>query len=243
MNLQPLKYNGVTVEAHGDGMYCLTDMWKAVGSPANKSPYEWSRFGGAEFIASTAAALNTGKSRIYKPGRGKHGKTFAHWQIALAYAKYLSHDFHRYVNEIFARFESADTSIAKSVIDRQTDPEKLDYLRTVIDRKSSSIKLSKALARYSRGGGEVYRVVHDGNNKVVTGMTAKQIQDRYGVKQTRDALTPTQNALMTILQDTEVKRMDSIQPVDTDGVVRAVAPVQREMAAMMERLDQLGAGQ
>lgn len=242
MNLQPLKYNGTTIGARGDGMYCLTDMWKSVGAHANKDPRQWSRFGGKDFIASTAESLNVGKSHIYKAGRGKGGRTFAHWQIALAYAKYLDHNFHRHVNEIFARFVDADPFMAVSIIGRTEDPEKLDYIRTVVDRKSSSVKLSKALSRYGSGG-DVYRLVHDGNNKVVTGMTAKQIQQQYGVNQTRDAFTPTENALMTILQDTEVKRMDVIRPVDTDGVVRAVAPVQAKVAALIGELQALGRGE
>lgn len=241
MNLQPLKYNGHTIAAHGDGMYCLTDMWIASGRPAEKRPNDWSTYAGATFITSTAESLNTGKSRIYKAGRGKHGKTFAHWQLALAYAQYLDHDFHRYVNEIFARYETADPFIAKSIIERQTDPEKLDYLKGVIDRKSSSIQLSKALAKYGDGG-DVYRIVHDGNNKAITGMTARQIQATYGVVNTRDALTTNQNALMTILQTTEVKRMDSIQPTDTDGVVRCIAPVQKRMAEWVDEFEKLGAG-
>ena len=29
--------------------------------------------------------------------RGRGGSTWAQWQIALAYVKYLSHDFHRFV--------------------------------------------------------------------------------------------------------------------------------------------------
>lgn len=31
--------------------------------------------------------------------QGRTGGTWAHWQIALAYAKYLSNEFHRFVNE------------------------------------------------------------------------------------------------------------------------------------------------
>jgi glutamate racemase len=35
--------------------------------------------------AGTAGSLNTGVARIYKASRGKGGKTYAHWQISLAY--------------------------------------------------------------------------------------------------------------------------------------------------------------
>ena len=37
---------------------------------------------------------------IYKTKRGKHGGTYAHWKIALAYAQYLSHELHMRVTRI-----------------------------------------------------------------------------------------------------------------------------------------------
>src|SRR4051812_22460431 len=82
-------------------MVSLTDMWKASGSPVNKAPKDWQvTEQGSGFIADLARNLNVAKNHIWKSRRGKHlGGTWAHWQVALAYAKYLSHEFHRFVNE------------------------------------------------------------------------------------------------------------------------------------------------
>lgn len=38
---------------------------------------------------------------LIKTTRGKGGGTWAHWQIALAYAKYLSPELHMFVNQVF----------------------------------------------------------------------------------------------------------------------------------------------
>lgn len=46
--------------------------------------------GGVEVVAGT---LDVGHTHI-STKRGVNGVTFAHWQIAMAYAKYLSPEFH-----------------------------------------------------------------------------------------------------------------------------------------------------
>ncbi len=106
------QYNGTDVLFDANRLVSLTDMWKAAGSPVSQSPKHWKESAqGKGFIGGLAANLNSGISAVYKSTRGKHGGgTWAHWQIALAYAKYLSHGFHRYVNEAFREWaeEKAD---------------------------------------------------------------------------------------------------------------------------------------
>lgn len=110
-------YGDVHVRNDAQGFINLTDMWIAAGTPEGKqNPYEWSRAPrakksgssgktsitggpGFEFIEFIAKELNTGADRIYKTTRGKFGGTWAHWQIALAYAKYLSPEFHAWANQ------------------------------------------------------------------------------------------------------------------------------------------------
>ena len=81
-------------------MVSLTDMWKASGSPKHKESWRWKTLPQtAEFMAKVS---NHVKSEVWKSGRGRHGGgTFAHKQIAIAYAKYLSPEFHMFVNEVF----------------------------------------------------------------------------------------------------------------------------------------------
>ena len=94
-------FNGTDVMFDDARLVNLTAMWKAAGSEENKSPYRWKRFEGAKFIKHMTSVLNGSKSPIMKAERGKGGATWAHWQIALAYAKYLSHEFHQFVSEAF----------------------------------------------------------------------------------------------------------------------------------------------
>lgn len=92
-------YNGVVIRNKGE-MLSLTDMWKAGGADSSKRPYEWSRKDGAAFIEAVSLSLNAPVERIYSAARGKGGATFAHWQIAIAFAKYLSPEFHMWCNSV-----------------------------------------------------------------------------------------------------------------------------------------------
>jgi hypothetical protein len=87
----PLVYQGEIIHARNETL-CLTDMWKAQGSPDNQNPAQWLRTPSAMAFVE-AVEFNVGKSHneLVKTIRGgKQPGTWAHWQIGLAYAKYLS---------------------------------------------------------------------------------------------------------------------------------------------------------
>lgn len=88
---------------HSDGeMISLTDLWKEAGSPKGKNPNDWTRQDSSQQLIETASGvLNTVQNRIIKSKKGKGGGTFAHKQIALAYAKYLDPKLHILVNQVF----------------------------------------------------------------------------------------------------------------------------------------------
>ena len=95
-----IRYQGQPVIRRGE-MMSLTDMWRAGGSEKNKAPYEWLRSSQAKSFAAFLA--DTGISRSVERGaggRGGGGVTWAHWQLAFAYAKYLSPAFHAWCNEV-----------------------------------------------------------------------------------------------------------------------------------------------
>ncbi len=72
-------------------MLSLTDMWKAAGADASKAPAQWQRPSQAvEFIEHVSLIVGNSHDKLIETGR--RGGTFAHWQIGLAYAKYLSPD-------------------------------------------------------------------------------------------------------------------------------------------------------
>lgn len=116
----------ISLRHNNEGLISLTDIFKASGeSDANKEPAQWARHAGSSFIEFVADNLNVRKSCIYKTTDGKGGGTYAHWKIALAYAKYLSHDLHMHVNEAYMRFKTNDVSMANVIADKTTHEQQL----------------------------------------------------------------------------------------------------------------------
>ncbi|CAH1661631.1 KilA domain-containing protein [Hyphomicrobiales bacterium] len=97
-----LVYNGEAIRDKNE-MLSLTDMWRAAGADEARRPANWARKEGKEFIAYASEILNMplGHIQTQRGGSGSgRGATFAHWQIALAYAKYLSPEFHMWCNSV-----------------------------------------------------------------------------------------------------------------------------------------------
>jgi hypothetical protein len=98
-----LIYSGIAIGCR-DEMLSLTDMWRAAGSDPARQPAEWQRSADAlRFVEFLTETFNLGNSQIelFKAQRGGHKPgTYAHWQIGLAYAKYLSPEFHMWCNTV-----------------------------------------------------------------------------------------------------------------------------------------------
>lgn len=90
---------GTVIHLSGERL-CLTDMWKAAGSPENREPWNWSRFEGSRFIDAVAQLHNLSTAQVIEAKKGKGGGTWAHWQIGIAYAQYVSTDFHMWANTV-----------------------------------------------------------------------------------------------------------------------------------------------
>lgn len=97
------SYNGHAICFDADRLINLTQMWESEGRPNNRDPSQWKKTQqGASFIASLCKSEKVRFTHVFRSMRGRGNKgVWAHWQIALAYAKYLSHEYHRYVNEAF----------------------------------------------------------------------------------------------------------------------------------------------
>jgi hypothetical protein len=98
-----VPYNGQRffLEIAEGKMVSLNRIYEIAGAPKNQSPYEWSRLPTTTNLIESIDCKNTEKSRILKSKRGRNGGTFAHWQLALSYAQYLSPELHLAVNQVF----------------------------------------------------------------------------------------------------------------------------------------------
>lgn len=118
----PLTIFGKTLRMDDKGRLCLTDMHKAAGGDVSQRPSKWLELPETrKFLQSLSRRESVLKSDIIGSIMGRNGGTFAHWQIALAYAKYLSPELHMAVNETYMRYNSGDHTLALEVIDKDTN--------------------------------------------------------------------------------------------------------------------------
>ncbi len=192
------NYNGHDVLYDDQRLINLTQMWKASGSPENRSPYEWKRYAGTVFIDELAKSLNTGKSRVIRSGRGRGAETFAHWQIALAYAEYLSPAFHRFVHEVFReKIEQDQRPVIRpnrkiTTYKRRGKDDK--WIETRIDGIGSRNTLTDAMRDHYCQVGRDGNPYAEATNRItnhVLGRTPKEIRESKGLAKsarTRDFL-------------------------------------------------------
>lgn len=106
---------------------------------------------GRDFIDFVAENLKVDAAHLYVSKPGKHGGTSAHWQIALAYAKYLSPALHMQVNETYARFKSGDVTLADEIADKAT-PQQQEWLARRVAGKAARSQLTSTLAAHGVSG-------------------------------------------------------------------------------------------
>ena len=145
----PLAFGGAIIHDRGD-MLSLTDMWRAAGADTSRAPAEWMRSADAErFISFVLETLNMGIShdeaiKIVRGGRNPG--TWAHWQIALAYAKYLSPEFHMWCNTVVReRMEGKSISTANLPADVLELISRTDGISRMLSHKVT--EMEKGLAQ------------------------------------------------------------------------------------------------
>ena len=113
-----LTYEGTDIRQRGL-MLNLTDMWRAAGGPAYRRPalwlameetkrfrtytrWRWSDIGrpGSGFNITEGDIKQDEPDGLVATTRGQRGETWAHWQLALAYARHLSPAFHAWGNAV-----------------------------------------------------------------------------------------------------------------------------------------------
>lgn len=137
----PITLNTTTIRRTDDGLISITDLYQAAcasgQAEGKRNPGDWAREAGAQFIDFVAENLHTRKTGIYKTSKARAdrgGGTYAHWQIALAYAKYLSPELHMQINDVYMRAKSGDVTLADEIADKAT-PEQQQWLAKRVQGK------------------------------------------------------------------------------------------------------------
>lgn len=164
---------------------------------------------GLDFIETVAGTLNVNAGDIYKSQRGAGGGTFAHWQIALAYAKYLSPALHMQVNEIYARFKSGDITLADEIADKAT-PEQQEWLAKRMNGKVARNQLTATLNAHGVVG-KGYADCTNAIYKPILGGKKSEICRANGLSRStnlRDAMDIEQMTRVTLAEIVSRRRIE-----------------------------------
>jgi len=212
-----LKLPEVIVKVE-DGMLNLTDLWKASGENPSSHPRFWMRTGdAANFMAALKNKLKVTTDHIYRTVMGRNGGVWAHWQLAMAYAQYLSPELHLQINDVYKRFKSGDAEIAVEVIERNKNKEDLTWIGARAFSKSANISLKEAIADVygpGRGISNVNSRVCNANNVAITGHRATSLKKaRGGIlnKPSRDVMVVEELINMAFLENFESRAIRKLK--------------------------------
>lgn len=213
---KPLIIGGTQIRTNEAGLVSLTDIYAAAEregvSDGKQSPYEWSRRDGTNFIAFVAENLNTAQRRIYQSKRGKGGGTFAHWQIALAYAKYLSPALHMQVNEVYARVKSGDVALAEEIADRASPEDQERHAKRMAGKVARN-RLTATLACHGVSGkgfadctNAIYKPIIGGKKSEIC--AARNLPAKTNIRDVMDLEQLTRTALAEIVAKKRIERFN-----------------------------------
>lgn len=236
--MDQLEVMGMTVKVT-DEMVSLTDLWKAQGAEKRNRPVDWLRTDGVKQLVETLEEKTKGEdSHLIEIRKGKGGGTYAHWQLALAYAKHLSPELHLAVNDVFKRFMEADVSLAESVVERTNDVEGLKRIEARARNIASNKELNATIAAHG-GTGKIYARVADINNVCVTGKPAKELRAAHNLPakaSTRPLLSTHDMTRMAFLEQLEEGAIKKRRAFGNDGITSTVADVAHRMAQLVTEL-------
>lgn len=216
---QAISFNGQTV--HIAEEINLTEMWKASGKSQANKPYNWITKEGSEFIANQHGKDTGGV--LLRSVRGRTGGTFAHWQIGMEYARYLSPELAAVCNQIVKDFVEAKPELAQSIvartsqtgiakiaataIDHTMSPQDMENIKNRADSKLTVLELLGEMA--DRGASHrTIQTVTEENFLAVTNTLPKVINrdaERSVSSSARDLLSPSNLNFLSRLEILELK--------------------------------------
>lgn len=243
-----LSHNGVDIVGDEQGLINLTNIWKSKGSDESKAPAEWRRSKQAEeFLSALSRNVNMGISTLWKSRRGKGiAGTWAHWQAALAYAKWLDPTFHQNVNAAFVEWarEARDPELKiNRALDRWKqlgrDEEWIARrLKGVTQRRS----MCATLADHNCQGRRAYSVITNIGNLACVGKTAKEFLASKGLPEsgsTRDHMEKHELAAISFYEAMTEKRIKDVAADGDSECISASRDVAKVVKAAVKALDQL----
>lgn len=201
---------------HNSGeLVSLTDLWKEVGSVSAKAPKHWlTNETTVDFIDTMSSILKGKKSDLIKIKNGKGGGTWAHKNIALAYAKWVDPKLHILVNEVFFERieEEKNPELAIDRVVRTYEKQGKDKT-WIASRVDGRIKRNFFTAKLAEHGvtGDGYKNCTNAVYNGLFGGTATVVREKKGLTakdNIRDNLSIVELAAISLSEALSMERIE-----------------------------------
>jgi DNA-binding XRE family transcriptional regulator len=225
-------------------MVDIADLHAVAGGLQEQSPHTWLREGKTkELMGILSQSLGLSSSRLVKT---KQGKVVVHWQLALAYAKFLSSEIHLQINQIFRERlqELVDpelglkraTQRAIAAYHRKGKSESWieERLRGVMRRNHFTNELDKAGIR----GWPVANYTNL-ENFALLGATAKEYRIENNLPKNariRDHFSASQIAAFGLLEAVMTEHIQQLPEPTKRGVSRIIYNTTHGMAELYQKI-------
>jgi hypothetical protein len=219
------KVKGRKIGVDEKGRIRLNDIHKA-GGFTRQTPYEWGRLATTLSLITFTAEKNTGKSRILSKNdllsvfcakQGRHGGVWAHPNLALAYAKYLSPSLHYEVNEVFLRYKSGDATLADEVLERAPAKDN-EWAGVRALGRAKRNELTATLQEHDVTKPLEFARVTNGTYKGLTGKTAQQLRIEKGLSKKSNLRDSMSTRDLVFVMAAEQLAKERIEDEDSRGV-------------------------
>ncbi len=104
--IQLLRTGADAIERWNEKEMCLTDMWRAAGSPPNQRPVDWRGLPGTKELLSVfeEERMVEKSHHSIRTTPGRDGTTWARVELAIDYLQYLNTHFRRWCLGIVRKY-------------------------------------------------------------------------------------------------------------------------------------------
>lgn len=188
--MKVMLFNTARIRVDENGLVCLNDIHRAAGFSANRRPSDWMSL--ATTIKTIPAMLTriTGKAGNWAKNEyrsvtytktGQAGGTWAHENLALSYAEYLSPKLGIEIREVFLRYKRGDESLVAEIRENKTRHEATDHELHRQVGKEVRKRYTKTLDEHGVKHWFEYAGCTNEVYKPLLGGTAKQIRKQRGL--------------------------------------------------------------
>jgi hypothetical protein len=219
-----------------EGRYSLNDIYKMAGSPSHQEPSEWVRLEGTKALVEVLQdqqvpiPVKTRNWKVLETKRGQQGGTWATRGLVLAYAKYLSPEFHASCLKVIEERieEMADPELG---ITRARERASKMWKRTgkgnawIVARLDGIDTRNTFTSACAERGVKDYKLVTNGVYTGLFGKTARELRVRMGLPDganVRDAMDETQLIATRLAENLTIRKAQE-QKLWGDGEIADAA--------------------